>query len=409
MMIKIAQSLLYRKSVINDVKKNIAALIGALVLVFAIPYANAQEIEFSGYLEPQIMVVKQGDDWLQLSSNRLRAEASSELSEQITFNANVIFLTYHGKKDWNFLDYIPKNLKSQIPKSSHALFDFAYQDTIFLDNAFLKIRLKQFDLTIGKQQLSFGTGYAWNPTNLFNVKNITDPTYEQPGKNAIRSDISLTERSSITLLVQVKEKLDRSAAFVRWTFPLLHLDVSAVAAQKYWTLGNYQTFDFSAQKRQMFGVDFAGELIGLGVWGEFGRNIMGQSKDFSEILFGADYTWESGFYFMAEFYHNSLAKSNWKTYSVSDWMRYINGEVLTVTKNQTYIHMSYPATDLIDISLSSIVSVSDKSAAFIPTLRYSWFQNLTLTVIGQVYTGKSGTAFGKNLGDGGLMRARLFF
>ena len=31
---------------------------------------------------------------------------------------------------------------------------------------------------MGKQQISLGTGYVWNPTDVFNIKELFDPTYE---------------------------------------------------------------------------------------------------------------------------------------------------------------------------------------------------------------------------------------
>jgi len=390
-------------------KVQLCFIMFCFVCIFLTPVVNAKELELFGYLEPQVMTVRQEGEWLQLSSNRLRVETRSDLNDQVSFGANVIFLTYHGQRDWNFLDYLPSHLADQIPKGERALFQFAYQDSLFLDNAFLKVRFNAFDLTVGKQQLSFGTGYAWNPTNLFNVKSLTDPTYEQPGHNAVRADISLTERSSLTALLQIEDKLNHSAALIRWKIPLSRLEVSFIAAQKYWTLSDYQAAYFSRQKRQMLGVDFAGELLGLGVWGEFAHSAMARAQNFTEMLFGADYTWEGGFYLMAELYYHSLAKSDWKKYSLTDWMRYVNGEILTVSKNQIYVYASYPATDLIDMSLSSIVSLSDKSAGFVVMLRYSLFENLMLNVISQLYTGKNGTAFGKNLGDGGLVRLRLFY
>ncbi|ACF12625.1 hypothetical protein Ctha_0154 [Chloroherpeton thalassium ATCC 35110] len=394
----------------QEKQKSEVALFFILCLIsFHLPSAEAQELNIFGYLEPQMMIVRQNKKWVQMSSNRLRVETRSVLNEQVSFGGNVIFLTYHGQTNWNFLDYLPSHLTKQIPAALQSGFAYTYQDSIFLDNAFLKIRFEQFDLTIGKQQLSFGTGYAWNPTNLFNVKNLTDPTYEQPGHNAIRADIGLTERSSLTAIVQLEEFLRRSAAFLRWTFPLSRLDFSLIAAQKYWALSDYEVFDFSTQKRQMLGFDFAGELLGLGVWGEFGHNFMARDENFTEILVGTDYTWDGGFYLMAEFYHNSLAKSNWQSYTLTDWIRYLNGELLTVTKNQAYVFLSYPLTDLLTASLSNILSLSDKSAGFVSSVRYSLFENLMLTVIGQIYTGREGTAYGKNFGDGGLVRLRLFY
>jgi len=53
---------------------------------------------------------------------------------------------------------------------------------------------------VGEQQISLGTGYAWNPTNIFNVKDLPDPTYEQPGHTALRADLPVGERGEAVLI-----------------------------------------------------------------------------------------------------------------------------------------------------------------------------------------------------------------
>ena len=75
---------------------------------------------------------------------------------------------------------------------------FSFSDQTFLDNAYVMIRMKYADLIVGKQQISLGTGYVWNPTDIFNIKDILDPTYEQPGHNAIRLDIPIGTKYNLT-------------------------------------------------------------------------------------------------------------------------------------------------------------------------------------------------------------------
>ena len=44
-----------------------------------------------------------------------------------------------------------------------------------------------------------------------------------------------------------------------------------------------------------------------------------------------------------------------------------------------------------------------------PMLSYNIFENVDLSIFGNVYFGKDGTAYAKNLGNGGVLRARVYF
>jgi hypothetical protein len=66
-------------------------------------------------------------------------------------------------------------------------------DEMYLDNIYLRTSFQLFDFTIGKQPISLGTGYAWNPLDIFNRKDLIDPTYEQAGINALRMEIPVLD------------------------------------------------------------------------------------------------------------------------------------------------------------------------------------------------------------------------
>jgi len=95
--------------------------------------------------------------------------------------------------------------KLRVDLKSSLTDNITFSDRTFLDNAYLKLSLKAFDLTVGKQQISLGTGYVWNPTDVFNIKDPLDPTYEQPGHNALRVDVALGNNTTLTALASTSE------------------------------------------------------------------------------------------------------------------------------------------------------------------------------------------------------------
>ncbi|HID29771.1 MAG TPA: hypothetical protein EYP19_07165 [Desulfobacterales bacterium] len=156
---------------------------------------------------------------------------------------------------------------------------------------------------MGKQQISLGTGYAWNPTDVFNTKDLLDPTYEQPGHNAIRLDVPLGSMYSFTALYAVGDGWKNSDKMLGLKGRISHFDYSLIGVEKIWTFHDYTRFDPVRQtylplpeKRQMVGATTAGELLGLGIWAEYGYNKMENTEDFYELVVGGDYTFDSQTY-----------------------------------------------------------------------------------------------------------------
>ena len=150
-------------------------------------------------------------------------------------------------------------------------------------------------------------------------------------------------------------------------------------------------------------------MFGLGVWGEVAYNDMEITKNFYESVIGFDYTFRSGTYLMSEYYRNTQCKTNYKQYDLNDWMQLIIAEKKAISRDQIYVSINHPITDLINLSCSVITSINDGSFAAIPTLNYSLFENVELFTYLNFYFGKEGKSFAQNLGNGGIARIRVYF
>ena len=386
-----------------------------IILFFLISGGYARQVELFGYYEPQYMGVSIQDNYHQLFTNKLRIDLQSSSFDDVRFAANIDLITYHGNTRWNFLDFLPESIRATIPPRGTPDFAFVYNDSIFLDNAYLKIGFPSFDITIGKQQISLGTGYVWNPTDLFNFKDYADPTYEQPGHNSIRVDISLPRRSGLTMIYIPEDNWDNSQKLIKYKENIGHFDISACFIEKQWQFSDFNYYNWPGynsdrQLRRLYGISFAGELFGIGIWGEMGFNTFQRRyRDFSEIVFGLDYTLDNGTYLLTEYYYNGLAKSEYSDYDLNDWMRFLLAESRSISRDNLYMYVDYPLTDLIHVNNSAVVSLSDMSVALIPGLNYSLYQDIELTVFVNVYTGKEEMAYNRDLGTGGIARLRVYF
>jgi len=383
---------------------------GVLILLLGL-WANlyAQKLEVYGYFEPQLMGIAIKGNFYQLHSNKLRVDLKAKVGDNVTFGANFDYITYHGKTKWNILDYLPESVTAVVPPTTVPAYNFVYDNRNFLDNAYLKLSFKFADLTLGKQQISLGTGYAWNPTDVFNIKDLLDPTYEQPGHNAIRFDIPLGHRYNLVVLYTPEDEWENCTKLLRLKGGILHFDYSFIVIERPWTFTDYLTFIPLVQKRQLFGADMAGQVLGLGVWGEVAYNRMEVTEDFWEAVVGLDYTFDPGTYVLCEYYRNTLGKADYRQYDLNDWMRLIMAETKALSRDQLYAFVNHPATDLLNIGCSFIASLSDGSVAIVPTVMYNIYENVELTFFGTFYTGREGTAYASNLGNGGIIRARVYF
>jgi hypothetical protein len=393
---------------------------GIILLAFILlPFVSlfAQKgVDIFGYFETQASGAQIQDEFLFLYSNKLRVDLKSSLSSKVTFAANFDYLTYHGKTEWNILDFLSDDVVAEVPPGMEAYYVLPFENRYFLDNAYAKLSFKLFDLTAGKQQISLGTGYVWNPIDVFNIKELFDPTYEQPGHNAIRLDVPLGSASTFTALFSPEDNWQNSAKLAQLKGRISHFDFSITAIEKIWRFHDYTQIDPETmyflelpEKRELLGASTAGELFGFGVWAEYAYNWMEISEDFYELVVGTDYTFNFQTYLMIEYYRNTLGKTDSTQYSLNDWMRSLAMEQKSITRDQVYVFIQHPATDLLNVGVSTIYSLSDKSMALVPTLNYSFSDNVEIFAYLNFNFGAEGKVFSRKMGNGGLIRVRVYF
>jgi hypothetical protein len=387
-----------------------------LILMVAASGFAQNGTELFGYFESQIMGVIIEDQLQQLTMNKLRVDLKYDPSERLTFAANFDYITTHGKTRWNILQFLSSSVTHAIPEHMRGFYVIPFSDRHFLDNAYIKMAFRHFDLTAGKQQISLGSGYVWNPTDVFNIKDVLDPTYEQPGHNAVRLDVPLGNACSVTALYSPGESWKQSAKLIQLKARIPRFDVTFIGIETLWRFHDYTQFDVNAldflelpQKRSVLGGSLEGELLGLGLWTEYGYSLMENSDDFYELVAGMNYTFDFQTFVMLEYYRNTLCSSDFTQYTLNDWMRYFAAEQKAVSRDQVYALIQHPVTDFMDLGLMSIVSISDGSLALVPTLNWSFSENLDIMAYANVNFGKEGTAYSRITGSGGLLRARVYF
>jgi hypothetical protein len=383
-----------------------------ITLLLTVGSLSSQSLDCFGYFESQLLVADIKSEFLQLQTNKCRLDL--EMSNQnFYFAANLNATTYHGRTRWKIPDYLPEPVAQSIPDLYSPYYVLVFKDEIVLDNAFLRIKLPQFDVTLGKQQISTGSGYLWNPTDLFNQKDLFDPTYEQPGHNAIRLDIPLASRLNGLVLYAPSTDWATSTRLISLKVGFGHFDYTLMMIDKSFGLHDFTHFaetDFlkSEEDRKLIGGSLVGELFGAGFWTEYGYNKIASKNNFQEITVGMNYTFDFNTFVMIEYFRSTLAKTHAADYTLNDWMRYLTAEQKALNQDQIYLMLQHPLNDLTQLGIS-LIAAGDGSLALIPTLNAVPFENIELICYMNVYSGKNTAVFNASLGNGGLIRVRAYF
>lgn len=361
----------------------------------------SSELEIYGYFEPQYFCTSHNnpDYFWNMSINKLRIDIGNDLTDKISFKANYNVIQYDGKTSWDVFDST-----SQMRRFTNGRIRYGNENE--LDNAYLRFTSNHVTLTVGKQQISVGPGYTWNPTDLFNTKDIVDPTYEQPGVDGLRLDLRLYSDYSLLLFYSPEDNWTESGKLAQFHGRLGHFDFNLSYGLIMRQLYGYRTL-FSQQN--MYGFDFNGEILGLGCWSEITYKDVEGIGSYGENVYGLDYTFSSGWYLMAEYYQNGQGLTDDSKYTRYDWFNYLRGYTKTVAAEQVYTYTEYPLTDLLNVGGGLAYAISDNSLMIIPTVEYSISDEITLSFIGSIFTGKYGTMYTKELMDGYLFRLRAYF
>jgi hypothetical protein len=262
-----------------------------------------------------------------------------------------------------------------------------------IDRAFVRVRIPHFDLTIGRQPISFGTGFFFTPMDLvapFSPATI-DREYK-PGVDAIRGDLFLGTATRFTALVSYAGSWDLdgivAAAHARTT--VVGVDLGAFAARAY---GD-----------QVFGLEMAGDALGLGLRAEatatFPAEIdaydlddgalllpQGGPKPFLRAVVGADLRFDTVSIF-GELYVQTLGELDPEKYLArfAD-ERFARGELWLAGRYYGAVSASWQINPLLTTSVSGFVNFGDASIMISPALSWSVSDEVDVNIGAQLSQG----------------------
>jgi hypothetical protein len=375
-------------------------------------------LKLSGYYENAFQILDKNGVLLQ-DYNKLRLNLDAKIDNNFSFNSNVIFTTYHGATTINVLDYLPTEVVNdyltaigQPIEAVESLFNINFENQIFLDNVYASYYSKHFNLRVGKQQLTWGSGYTWNPTNIFHIKNPLDPTYEVTGVNALKAELLFGREGMLTGIYGVSDDFKNSTYAVKLKNHLLGFDVNLSYVYYEYLNQDLYTFNEDTENRQLIGLDLSGSIFGAGFWSELAYNFKVEDKggeNYGRAVIGMDYTLNNGLYFMTEYYYNEKGKDDYADYDMNDWMWSFGQYAENLGKHYLNIGQGFPVIwNNMNWLNFLMINLNDKSGIIYPWINLSLGDNSEMALTAYIPFGDEQSEYG-GFGYGGLIRLRIHF
>ncbi len=238
---------------------------------------------------------------------------------------------------------------------------------LWLDRFNLKFTLPWADVTIGRQAVTFGKAYFWNPLDVFLAfdPRAFDRDYK-PGVDGLRLDVPIGQMSGVSI-VGVAGRSDAGQDFgASWRG-------SALIARVYTNLFDW---DLAIQGGKVFG----GYQIGAAASGELGPVDVraeaayfiamksDQLPDHLDAVAGLGYRFDFDLLVEAEYFYNGAGDiENWD----SSLQRVSSGRTLHMGKHLLGIMMDYEILPILHGTMAWIFSMSDQSSLVQPGLSLS--------------------------------------
>jgi hypothetical protein len=233
---------------------------------------------------------------------------------------------------------------------------------VLLDRFALKLTSDFADITIGRQAVTFGTAYFWNPLDVFFAFGSTqfDRDYK-PGVDAVRVDVPFGDFSGATLV----------AAFGDVDAPDVWRETAVVAR----AFTNLADWDFIVQGGKLrggyqAGAAFVGEAFTIEVRGEAGYFWAMDGEPIDNHLttvIGVGRRFESTLYLQAEhLYNGGSAETLVESVGLvgQGWMQ-------QASRNVTGVMASYEILPILFGSVAYLIEWDAHSMAIQPGLSYS--------------------------------------
>ncbi|OGW85421.1 MAG: hypothetical protein A3A81_02915 [Omnitrophica bacterium RIFCSPLOWO2_01_FULL_45_10b] len=258
------------------------------------------------------------------------------------------------------------------------------EDNIFYEHRLYRASLAYesdlFDLEIGRQQIPWGVGHFFTPTDLFNPFNPTQIELEErDGVDAVNFTLKNTKGFKTQLVYTPGgRKLHPQRYLGRISRDVKGYEIGILGGR--------------VKRDHVIGTDLQGNVRGSAVRGEFLFREAELEKDFFKFTVNADYNLPHNIYVLMEYHFNGQGRRDPDDYQID---RFIRGEIQQLGKNFLALSLGYDLTSLIRFEYRTIYNLNDTSLFMRPEIQYELMSNVLLAAGSQLFVGANNDEFGR--------------
>jgi hypothetical protein len=278
-----------------------------------------------------------------------------------------------------------------------------------MDRLYLNATTGQWQLTVGRQRIAWGTNLVWNAVDVFNPQSVLDFDYEEkPPVDGVRVKYYTSEvaKFEVAYTPQVMHRGMHAAA--QWTGTMHGYDVHVMGGVR-----GSQPFGGIAWAGDIAGGGFRGEVLVAGYEDNYTTSdeivrygnagplpFTGQGTMVSAALSG-DYTFTNSFYVHTEALYNSQGVTENATLNAPHASHL---GMQSPARWSVFQEFSYDISPLVRGSIFAIYNPTDRSSVVFPSITWSVVTDLDLSLFALLFSGASGTEYGQ---QGTAVVARL--
>lgn len=256
-----------------------------------------------------------------------------------------------------------------------------------LHRLYAKLTIDKTTITVGRQQLRFGSGRLWNPLDVLNPISPTniEGAGEQSGTDAIRLEFFPNDKSELSLVYDFK-RIDNRL----WSFDF---DKANLLLRGKSTFGETEIAALTGRlsKRTLAGTDISTILFD----GMLRGSLIYSRPDDGDFFFqggaGYEYTLKFGLYILAEYFYNQSGYNHRAELKNAILSSQVNGidktnyyllanQFLTANQHYAGVALGYDIMELLRGELFMIYDFQGRGLLVMPSLKYSPLENLDISL-----------------------------
>lgn len=375
-----------------------------MVVVSGTAYGGVDADIFGSY--ENVLSAQYIDDLNVLDLNNLMVSVHGNLGQYSFLRADAEASLPFGAVQANLLDFLPDSLAETVPDSLRPMYAYRLEPSFRISNAYASLSWDRFTVRLGKQPLSWGTGYVWNPTEIIAPKLAYDPSYRRDGENAMKFAFAWRYGGGVEVMGILRGEIDSTMAVARLKENLFGFDVAAVSA---W-LWDTTITPGTSRNRILVGGQFAGEIGNIGLWAEGGYNIYEEdSLSYAEVAAGIDHTFTFRTHVMVEYLYYGRGFESADDYTFTGWLERAAGARKALGRHQIYLGADQTIISFHLVGMGAIINPVDLSGMVLPRISLNLADNLDLSLFGFISLGEDDTEFGAVNINGGILRLSGYF